>query len=543
MLNIQSAQPSHTPSSKQAWLPLCVAGLLLVTAVLLHKAWRAGRSPSEPAPPVKTVLRVEDGPEAGGAVLDITSQPCGATVMLNGRLAGATPVHLEHVPPGSYCLRLEKSGCQPLCRNLELEAPGLSLNERLDTLPTGSISVTVKPAGAEVLLDGELIGNTPLKASTMPAGNYELLIRKTNYDSYSTMIAVAPGEALIFSGFELKDKVMSMLEAELKSEPQRLAHYIDLGHYLFVNDRMDDAAAVFAQGMEMASTPLDFNGPGFPGADHMSEEEVVLEKRLRLEDVSRLQREREKHLGWPHKHVQVFREKLEEDWNMLRQKNVASWAWVEQAARSSVGARGLARNPEQATQLYLDHISAVGPAAPSVPDAYIALLEIHLKQRELAQAREVFDKFCNLCQKDCPALLKCGSIIYPYYDRMKPKEQAPVLEMAEQALRKGLELAKDRTERTRGLFDLASVLSYQRRPKEAVPLFEQCIAATADPTAKEEQSLRLAEALRLAGRIPEAEALYNKLEKSKSAGIREKAKTARMYVDMDKKRLNAAKGK
>jgi len=522
---------------RKPWLPLALAALLVVAAVAVRTAHRGGqgKDPAEPAAPTKTVLRVEDGPQAGGAVLDIASQPSGATVILNGRLAGATPIHLEHAPPGNYCLRLEKSGCEPLCRSVELGAAGLSLKEQLEVLPTGSISVSVNPVGAEVLLDGELIGNTPLKASSMPVGNYELLIRKTNHDSYSTMVAVGPGEALTFSGFELKDKVMAMLEAELRSEPQRLAHYIDLGHYLFVNNRMDDAAAVFAQGMEMANMPLDFNGAGYPGAEHMTAEEMVLEKRLRLEDVSRFQREREKHLGWPHKNIQAFREKLVEDEGMLRQKNVASWAWVEQAAHWNV--RGLGTKPDRAAQLYLDHIAAVGPDALSVPDAYIALMETYLMNREVAKARGVFDKFCNLCRNNSSALLKCGSMIYPKYDRMKPAEQAQVLELAQQALRKGLELTKDSTERVKGLFDLASVLSYQGRHKEAVPLFEQCISATANPATKEEQSLRLADALFRAKRILEAEALYIKLQRSKNPQIREKANNGLMYLAPAKARL------
>jgi tetratricopeptide (TPR) repeat protein len=134
-------------------------------------------------------------------------------------------------------------------------------------------------------------------------------------------------------------------------------------------------------------------------------------------------------------------------------------------------------------------------------------------------------------------------MIHTYFDRMKPREQPQVLAMAEQALRRGLELAKDHEERAQGSFDLALVLSFQGRPKEAVPLFELCIAAANNQATKEERSLRLAEALRRAGRISEAEALFKKLEKSQSATIREKARTGLMYVANDKARSSAPKGK
>jgi len=515
-------------------LPLGTAALLvLVAVVVLHKT---AHKPAKDADP--------------GPVLQIASQPPGATILLNGRLVGATPVRLEHMLPGSYCVRLEKSGCQPLTRNVDLNAAGALLEERLEAWPTGALTVSVKPVGAEVLLDGELIGNTPLKANELPAGNYELLIRKTNFDSHSAMVTVAPGDPLVFSDFELKDKVLAMLELQVKTEPQRAAHYIDLGHYLFVNDRLDDAATIFAQGMAVAGAPLDFSGPGYPGEDHMTEEEKILEKRLRLEDITRFQREKEKHYNWPRKDTKAFRDKLAQAETMLRQKNVGSWAWTKEMALWNL--RGLGRSPEKAVQLYKEHLEAVGPEAPSVIPATTALIEAYLMQREVANAQELFEKFLKICQNDSDALLKCGSMICPYHDRMSLKQRVQVLEMAERALRQGLDLTKDRAARAQGQFDLASVMMYAGRSKEAVPLLEQCIAATTDASTKEQKSLRLAEALRLAGRIPEAQALYTKLEKSASADIRDKAKTGLIYVandrsrssmSQDKPRVSAPKGK
>ena len=118
-----------------------------------------------------------------------------------------------------------------------------------------------------------------------------MLIRKANFDSYSKHITVTPGEPLVFSGFALRDKIRMMLEGMMKSEPQRISHYLDLGHYLYVNGKKDEAIAVFKQGRLAMQKPLDFNGPGYPGRESMSAEEQEFEQEQRQRDGKRFQGE------------------------------------------------------------------------------------------------------------------------------------------------------------------------------------------------------------------------------------------------------------
>ncbi|MCY3023335.1 MAG: tetratricopeptide repeat protein [Planctomycetota bacterium] len=533
MTDTDSPPRRPRPAGRLALQAALRCGILAIGALLIVLARGNKRNAAAPqAGTSERVIRVEAAPGAAGARLSVVSQPAGASLLLNGRLVGATPVLLDGLPPGSYALRLEKSGCKALCRTIQVGGSGLSLDEKLGALPTGSMVVEVKPAGAEVLLDGELIGTTPLKTDSIPVGAYELLIRKTNYDSYSARIEVVAVEVLTFAGFELKDKVYAMMDGLVKGEPQRLAHYIDLGHYLFVNDRMDEAVDVFCQGLQMMQTPLDFNGPGYSGRDHMSEEEMALEVRLRREDESRFLKELEKHRNWPRKDTRAFRTKLDQAHEILSQKNVASWQWVETAARMNMRNR----NYDRAARLYADHIAAA-PNSPNLPQTYVALMEVYLMQRDVVNARAQYDKFYALYQNNDAALLRCGSALYPYQDRMGAKGRQQVLEMSEQALRRALTLVKDQTSRAQCLFDLGAVLNFAGRPKEAVPVFEQSIAATADKGVAEERSLRLADALRKAGRIEEAEALYNKLKGSARADIRESAQTGLVYVAADKAKL------
>ena len=47
-------------------------------------------------------------------VVDITSDPSGALVRMNGREIGTTPVEVEIVYYGDYDIQLSRAGCEPL---------------------------------------------------------------------------------------------------------------------------------------------------------------------------------------------------------------------------------------------------------------------------------------------------------------------------------------------------------------------------------------------------------------------------------------------
>lgn len=526
--------PPRAPAWKRLLTVLLffTGGALLVIALAIMASRKPAGRGAEGGPRIVRAEHSSADPASGSASLSITSEPPGATVLVNGSLVGCTPVTVEDLQAGDYGLRLERNGCKPLSRIVPVSGRA-SVREKLEPLPTGSVTVDVTPHGAEVLLDGEVVGNSPMKADNLPAGPYELLVRKTNFDSYLARIEVVPGETLVFSGFALNDKILDMLERNVKSEPQRLAHYIDLGHYLFVNSRMDEAVDIFAQGYAVMQTPLDFNGPGFTGEENMSREERELERRLRQEDTSRYQKELEKHRNWPRKDTRTFRAKLEQAKEILEQKNAASWPWVEATGRMNIRAH----NYERAGRIYEDFIAA-SPKSPDLPQAYIALIEVRLMQRDVDSARESFDKFFAQYHNDAAALRNCGGAIYPYQARsfVSRQSRAALLEMAEKALRRGLELTRDGESRAQCLCDLGTVLNYSGAPNEAADCFEKSVAATKDPQLQEDRMLLLADALRKAERYEEAEVLYQTLKKSERASVRESANTGILWLPDGRKR-------
>src|ERR1051325_10750751 len=79
----------------------------------------------------KTAESVDLAPAGDGGSLRIETEPPGASVLLNGRLAGTTPCELTGLDSGSYGLRLEKEGCNSVKRKLELGGDGLAIKEKL----------------------------------------------------------------------------------------------------------------------------------------------------------------------------------------------------------------------------------------------------------------------------------------------------------------------------------------------------------------------------------------------------------------------------
>ena len=457
----------------------------------------------------------------GGGSVKIESEPEGASVMLNGKLAGATPVVVKGLSSGIYSLRLEKSGYAP--SNVQVtvsSAAANSIKQKLEPLALGTLVCNIKPDDAEVLIDGELAGHTPLKLDTVEVGPHEMLVRKTNFSSYSRRIDIEAGHEVKFEDLELADRVLELLENQVKAEPQRVAHYIDLAHYYFVNDRMDDSVEMFLRAQEVINEPLDFNGPGYPGRDKLSPEEIEVEQRLRREDASRYPKELEKHRSFPRKDVRAFRMKLMEAMDGNAKRNVKSWISTNAAAQDQIKNQ----NYDRAAKIYKEHIAAV-PLSPDLPKAYLALIEVDCMQADVNAVSADFDKFFALYgKKDGPSLRQCGNIVNQYLERPRAKtDRDRLMKISEKTLRAGLELPCDQANKAQALFDLGMCLYYQERVADAVPVLRQSVDLTQAMGTQEDRQLRLAEALRKSGDKNGATELYTKLKGSERPNVRETA--------------------
>ena len=135
-------------------------------------------------------------PAEGGITID--SSPQGAEIFLDGQAAGTTPLLLEHVPAGDHTLSLSKEGFIDLVYGVvKVRAGELTriTDIRLTPVSTiGTVTIDSAPRGAEIRLDGEYYGATPLMVS-LDEGVYPLEITCPGYTPYTGEVRVVANEA------------------------------------------------------------------------------------------------------------------------------------------------------------------------------------------------------------------------------------------------------------------------------------------------------------------------------------------------------------
>jgi len=115
-------------------------------------------------------------PSDGNLTLD--SRPSGATVMIDDRFRGTTPLDLALAPGRTYDLVLGKAGYLATAEQIEL-TPGQTEDRTIELRPeTGTVALTVFPPDAEILVDGDAVTDTRLVLQTLP---HQLEVRKPGY--------------------------------------------------------------------------------------------------------------------------------------------------------------------------------------------------------------------------------------------------------------------------------------------------------------------------------------------------------------------------
>ena len=148
--------------------------------------------------------------------VSITSQPSGATVIVDGKDRGTTPVTLFDLQPGRHHLKCRLAGYVTRDRFFNTdEGPYIEKNEVLDEVK-GLLLLKTEPAGCDIQIDGVSVGRTPRLITNLAAKDaYSVRFRKPGYQDQTISVKFDGRKPLVRE----EQMILSSGTIDIQSEP------------------------------------------------------------------------------------------------------------------------------------------------------------------------------------------------------------------------------------------------------------------------------------------------------------------------------------
>lgn len=119
----------------------------------------------------------------------ITSQPAGASVIIDGMDKGTTPITLFDIAPGRHHLKYRLPGYEERDRFFDTnDGPYIEKNEVLEEVK-GLLLLKTDPPDCDIQIDGVSIGRTPKLITHLPVrGTYSIRLRKAGYQNQTISV-------------------------------------------------------------------------------------------------------------------------------------------------------------------------------------------------------------------------------------------------------------------------------------------------------------------------------------------------------------------
>jgi tetratricopeptide (TPR) repeat protein len=163
----------------------------------------------------------------------LSSTPSGAKIYLNNLFKGVTPQTLSVLNPGTYQLRLTKSGYKDYQKKITVSSDKTTeVLVELIILPpsSGKIKVTSTPSSAKVFLDaGQYVGKTPVTIDNISPGKHKVTLVLVDYEKYAEEVNVIAGKVIDISTalISIKPKPPSIGKLVLNSTPSSAKVYLN----------------------------------------------------------------------------------------------------------------------------------------------------------------------------------------------------------------------------------------------------------------------------------------------------------------------------
>jgi len=128
--------------------------------------------------------------------LTVTSNPSGALITLDGYNTETTPWTFTEISSGYHTLEIDYPGYEVYTRNIFLDT-GESLEVDADLIPlvaTGTLFIDSTPQGANVYVDGNSEGLSPVTVNGLSAGAHQIELHLAGYEVLATTENVIDGQ-------------------------------------------------------------------------------------------------------------------------------------------------------------------------------------------------------------------------------------------------------------------------------------------------------------------------------------------------------------
>ncbi len=130
--------------------------------------------------------------------LFVKSNPLGATIVIDGENRGTTPFKIDDIQAGEHQLELSLDGYALYSETINLGISELERHE-VELTALGYLTINTTPSGADIMLNGESVGTSPVENYATPEGEYTVQIYKSNYDPIEEDIFLYAEDTILFS--------------------------------------------------------------------------------------------------------------------------------------------------------------------------------------------------------------------------------------------------------------------------------------------------------------------------------------------------------
>lgn len=125
--------------------------------------------------------------------LSVKTVPDRVAIYLNGQFKGYSPKVIPKLPSGTYALRLVKNGYMDFDASVKIEPEKTTtINARLKQFAI--LAINSDPMNAQVIINGENRGKTPITILLEPQGNIRVELVKPLYEKWEKTISLKEGE-------------------------------------------------------------------------------------------------------------------------------------------------------------------------------------------------------------------------------------------------------------------------------------------------------------------------------------------------------------